>query len=98
MELLTLVQKWPRRTHHSIYDRAIYQSERLHKAEKEAGENFVIAKSKADLRKALTARASNKDMLVGALATEGAHPLEDDIHKIMGENQIAYFLKHLPDE
>ena len=82
MVKLTLLQKWPKRTHHSIYERAIYQSERLHKAEKEAGGNFVIARAKTDLRKALAARASNKDILVGVLATEGAHPLEGKIENL----------------
>jgi len=82
MVKLTLIQGWPRRTHHSIYERAIYQAERLHKAETASGDNFVIAKTKADLRKALAARENNKDMLVGVLATEGAHPLEGNIDNL----------------
>ena len=82
MVKLTFLQKWPKRTHHSIYERAIYQSERLHKAEAEAGDNFIIARTKTDLRKALKARKGNKDMLVGVLATEGAHPLEGKIDNL----------------
>jgi microsomal dipeptidase-like Zn-dependent dipeptidase len=41
--------------------------------------NFIIARTKSDLRGALKLRALNKDIMVGVLATEGAHPLEGDI-------------------
>jgi microsomal dipeptidase-like Zn-dependent dipeptidase len=82
MVKLTLLQKWPKRTHHSIYERAIYQAERLHKAEAASGGNFVIAKTKADLENALAARANNADILVGVLATEGAHPLEGKLENV----------------
>jgi len=82
MPLLTIAQAWPFRTWNSIYERAIYQSERLHKVEKKSDGNFVIARTKSDLRSALKLRTLNKDILVGVLATEGAHPLEGDIDKL----------------
>jgi len=82
MPLLTMAQGWPPRTWNSIYERAIYQSERLHKLERKSGGNFVIARTKSDLRDALKLRTLNKDILVGVLATEGAHPLEGDIEKL----------------
>ncbi len=79
MPLLAKVQLWPMRTWNSIYERAVFQSERLHKVERQSDGHFIIARSKSDLRAALNRRASNKDILVGVLATEGAHPLEGDI-------------------
>ena len=82
MVKLTRLQGWPKRTHHSIYERAIYQAERLHGAEAKSNGNLVIAKTKADLQNALAARASNKNILVGVLGTEGAHPLEGKIENL----------------
>jgi len=79
MTLLTIAQAWPMRTWGSIFERAMYQSERLHKVQKKSDGNFVIAKTKQDLRDALKRRALNQDVLVGVLATEGAHPLEGDM-------------------
>lgn len=79
MPLLTIAQAWPPRTWNSIFERAMYQSQRLHKVQKNADGNFVIARTKTDLRDALKLRSLNKDILVGVLATEGAHPLEGDL-------------------
>jgi len=79
MTLLTIVQAWPPRTWKSIYERAIFQSERLHKVQRNSDGNFIIAKTKSDLRDAMQRRTDNNDIMVGVLATEGAHPLEGDI-------------------
>ncbi len=83
MTLLAIAQAWPPRTWglwgDSIFERAMYQSERLHKVERNSDGNFVIARTKSDLRNALKLRTLNKDILVGVLATEGAHPLEGDL-------------------
>lgn len=82
MVLLTIAQTWPMRTWNSIYERAVYQAERLHTAEQQAGGDFIIAKTKADLRDALKLRTLNRDIIVGVLATEGAHPLEGKIENL----------------
>jgi len=79
MPLLTIAQAWPPRTWTSIYERAIYQAERLHKVQNNSDGLFVIAKTKSDLKNAMKRRAQNNDIMVGVLATEGAHPLEGDI-------------------
>ncbi len=82
MVLLSVAQAWPPRTWNSIYERAIYQAERLHKAEQQAGGDFVIARTKTDLRNALKLRTLNRDIVVGVLATEGAHPLEGKLENL----------------
>jgi membrane dipeptidase len=79
MRLLTVLQSWPRRTWNSIFERAVYQAERLHKLQESSNGSFVIAKTKSDLRDAMSRRTDNNDIIVGVLATEGAHPLEGDI-------------------
>ena len=82
MVLLTLAQGWPKRTRRSTYERALYQSERLHAAQAASHGNFVIAKSNAEMKAALSKRENNKDILIGVLATEGAHPLEGKIENL----------------
>ncbi len=82
MVLLSVAQAWPMRTWNSIYERAIYQAKRLHKAEQQADGNFVIARTKTDLQDALKLRSLNRDIVVGVLATEGAHPLEGKIENL----------------
>ena len=73
--LLAKVQLWPLRTWDSIYQRAIYQAQRLRKIEANPKNQFVIARSASDLMQP-------DGTLVGLLLTEGAHPLEGDIENI----------------
>lgn len=74
--LLAKAQLWPVRTWDSIYERAKYQSERLHKIEARPDNDFKIVRTRGDL---LNAKDGE---LLGLLATEGAHPLEGDLENI----------------
>lgn len=74
--LLAKVQLWPLRTWNSIYERAIFQSQRLHKLEAQSAHRFKIIRTQADLKNAKDGE------LLGLLATEGSHPLEGDIENI----------------
>lgn len=78
LTLLMLVQRWPRRTWDSLYERAAYQAERL--GAMEAGSNgaFVFVRNKADLDRAL-AQGVSDGPLGGVFGIEGAHALEGDI-------------------
>ncbi len=81
--LLAKVQLWPLRTWDSIYQRAIYQAQRLHKIEANPKNQFVIARRASDL-------SQLEDTLVGLLLTEGAHPLEGDIGNIKKLFEAGY--------
>jgi len=74
--LLAKAQLWPLRTWNSIYERAVFQSERLHKLEANPANAFKIIRVKSDLENA------PDGALLGLLATEGAHPLEGDLDNI----------------
>ncbi|MEE9273544.1 MAG: dipeptidase [Robiginitomaculum sp.] len=100
MVLLTFIQEWPARTWHSIFERARYQAQRLQKLERQSGGKFVLARTKTDLRKALEARQSDRDILIGILETEGAHPLEgnlNNIDKLYAEGYRMFGLQHFFD-
>lgn len=87
---LAQAQLWPLRTWNSIYERAVYQAQRLQKLERK-GEVHII-RTQADMAKT--------DRVLGLLLTEGAHPLEGDIKNIKrlyDEGYRAMGLQHFFD-
>jgi microsomal dipeptidase-like Zn-dependent dipeptidase len=91
--LLAKAQLWPLRTWDSIYERAAFQAQRLHRLADNPKNNLVIAKTKSDLNQ-------SDDVLIGLLLTEGAHPLEgdiDNIQRLYDEGYRAMGLQHFFD-
>ncbi|RKQ69159.1 microsomal dipeptidase-like Zn-dependent dipeptidase [Litorimonas taeanensis] len=91
--LLAKAQLWPVRTWGSIYERAAFQAQRLHRLASHKENKLVIAKSKSDLDQA-------DDVLIGLLLTEGAHPLEgkiENISRLYNEGYRAMGLQHFFD-
>ena len=80
--LLALAQHWPFKSLSSLKERALYQSRKLHDFSKEAGEAFVIIKSKNDLKKFIMARKKGEKLTAGFLGIEGAQVLEGDITNV----------------
>lgn len=76
---LAMAQGWPPSTWFSIYERATHQARRLKKLE---NDNFLIARTKTELLDGLKSKETNNGLLIGVLATEGAHPLEGKIENI----------------
>lgn len=72
---LAKIQLWPRRTWNSIYERAVFQAERLHRLARQNKHHIQIARTKADL-------VVPPNTLVAILLTEGAHPLEGRLENI----------------
>lgn len=78
--LLAVASLWPPRTWFSLYERAVYQLEKLHGLID--GESLVLVRSKRDLEDVVTRRESG-DPVIGALyLIEGAHPLEGEIDNL----------------
>ena len=91
--LLAQAQMWPFRTWGSIYERAAYQAQRLQKVERRGRNNFVIARTAADLDQP-------DGTLVGVLLTEGSHPLEGElanVQRLYAEGYRAMGLQHFFD-
>jgi membrane dipeptidase len=78
---LAIAQRWPIDTWGSIRNRALYHADRLNRLA-ERDEAFVVIRTQDDLADALQRRASDRAVLAGLLATEGAHPLEGDLANI----------------
>ena len=87
---LAIVQLWPLDSWTSIYARARFHARRLNRLADGSDGDFVVARTRDDLAAALERRASDPDVLVGILATEGGHPFEGDLANIDGLYDEGY--------
>lgn len=87
---LVIVQGWPPRTWFSLYQRALYQAERLHGTAARAPDQFRVITSQEDLKALLVRRQSGLRTVGGVLALEGAHALEGRLENIDGLYQAGY--------
>ena len=76
---LAIGQLWPPRTWNSLFERAIYQAERLHRVAARRPGQLVVITSRAELEAHLEARAAGSTTVGGLLGIEGAHALEGDL-------------------
>jgi len=81
---LVMANRWPMKTWSSLYERAIYQSHRLHLAEERSEDRLKIIKTSGDLSKFILDRSLDADKVGGLLAIEGLHALEGDLSNLLG--------------
>ncbi len=97
--LLAMGQRWPPRTWNSLFERAVFQAEKLHDYAN-ASENFMVLLSQDDLDTVLANRAGGGTLTGGLLGIEGAHPLEGDIDnlgRLMDQGYRVIALQHFFD-
>lgn len=87
--LLAMAQRWPARTWDSLFERALYQAEKLHRAEAAAPGELRIIRTAADIDALLAARVGPRPV-GGLLATEGSHPLEGKLENIQHLYDAGY--------
>ncbi len=80
--LLTMANRWPSKTWRSLYERAMYQAGKLHRASKRSNGTLKVIQSSEGLKSFLTNRANDKNMVGGILAIEGLHALEGRIEHL----------------
>lgn len=79
---LVIASGWPTRTWGSLYERALYQIEQLHKIQAASEGSLTILKSRKDLEQYLATYKPGDAKVAGWLGIEGAHPLEGDIKNL----------------
>lgn len=79
--LLALVQRWPLATRDSLFARAVYQAERLHKFASES-DALELVTSSEELKQVLKAREGGSPVVAALLGTEGSHALDGDLANI----------------
>lgn len=78
--LLAAAQLWPIRTWGSLFERAVYQLEKLHRL---AGRSELTLLTSRDAMRDFIARREAGEEIIGALyLIEGGHPLEGDLNKL----------------
>ncbi|MEQ9527499.1 MAG: dipeptidase [Parvibaculaceae bacterium] len=98
--LLAMVQRWPARTWDSLFERALYQAEKLHRAEEAAPGDLMIVRNAADIDRLIEARGDGSRPVGGLLATEGSHPLEgrlENVEKLYAAGYRMMGLTHFFD-
>lgn len=78
--MLAVTSLWPPRTWDSIYERAVYQLEKLHKLARQS--ELTVITSKANMRDFVERRERGEQALAAVYLIEGAHPLEGDIRNL----------------
>ena len=79
---LAIVQRWPIKTWFSLYERALYQSNKIVSLAERDPENFMLIKSQNDLEIFLLKRKSKPRLVGGLIGTEGSHALDGSIDNI----------------
>lgn len=77
---LAIAFLWPVRTWGSIYERAIYQLEKLQRVAQQG--DLTVITSKQDMRDLVARREDGASVVGGVFLIEGAHPLEGDLEKL----------------
>jgi microsomal dipeptidase-like Zn-dependent dipeptidase len=78
--LFAIASFWPPGTWTSIYERAVYQLQKLHKL---AGQSeLVVITNKKEMRSFVTRREDGGNAIAGIYLIEGAHPLEGRIENL----------------
>ena len=79
--LLAMVQRWPLATRDSLFARAVYQAERLHKFASQSNAVELVTSSE-ELKQVLKAREGGSQVVAAFLGTEGSHALDGDLANI----------------
>ena len=80
--MLVMAQRWPTATWTSLLQRALYQSEKLHKAAQDSQGSLVIVKNQPDMADFVKAWGADNQRVAAVLATEGLHPLEGKLENV----------------
>ena len=95
-----ILQRWPKRTWSSLYERARYQAQRLQQAVDRSGGKLLFLRTRADLESVLSARRDGTTVTGGLMATEGSHALDgslDNIQNLYDEGFRMMGLHHFFD-
>ncbi len=78
--LLATLSLWPVRTWTSIYERAVFQLEKLYAFAEQS--DLTVIRTRAEMRELIDRRERGEPVVGAVYLIEGAHPLEGDIAKL----------------
>ena len=80
--LLAVAQMWPVRTWTSIFERALFQLEKLHEFAANSDGQLIVIEDAADMQAFVARRNRGDDVVAGIYLIEGAHPLEGELNNM----------------
>jgi len=80
--LLAIAQLWPINSWFSLFERASYQAEKLHRVANDSSNNFFLIRNRQDFKNYLQQRKKTPQITAGLLSLEGAHALEGNIENV----------------
>ena len=80
--LLAIAQLWPVKSWFSLFERANYQAEKLHRVANNSNSAFHLIKNQQNLKTYLQQRKNNSQITAGLLSLEGAHALEGKLENV----------------
>ncbi len=88
---LAIANRWPIKTWTSLYERAIYQSQRLYRAAERSEGRLRVITSRGDLKALLDLKEDPQVEVVGGmLSIEGLHALEGQLSNLEGLYNAGY--------
>ena len=88
--LLAIAQLWPVKSWFSLFERANYQAEKLHRVANDSANNFFLIRNQQDFKIYLQRRKNNPQITAGLLSLEGAHALEGKIENVDRLYEIGF--------
>lgn len=90
--LVAMGQLWPIATWGSLFERALFQADRLERAIFASEGRLRLIRDAAELEDLLDARAAGSEVVGTLLGIEGAHPLEGDLANLDVLEEAGYRL------
>jgi membrane dipeptidase len=88
--LFSMIDKWPRLTRKDLFQRAIFQSQKLQETIRRSNGKMRLIKSVEDLELCLAVRQEQPGAIGGLLALEGAHALNGELSNIQKLYEAAF--------
>ena len=80
---LAIANRWPIKAWFSLFERAIYQSKKLHRAADHSKGKLVVIKSQKELQNLMNIKSQSDSSIVGGmLSIEGLHALDGNLENL----------------
>ncbi|MGI9276035.1 MAG: dipeptidase [Endozoicomonas sp.] len=88
--LLALAQLWPTKTWQSLFERALFQAEKLQKLADDNPEELRLVRTQSDLEEVLSSRQKGSEQIAALLGTEGSHALDGKLQNVQALYDAGY--------
>ncbi len=88
--LLAIAQRWPIKAWFNLFERAMYQAEKLRRVIDDSDSSFYLIENQQDFKNYLQQRKNNPHITAGLLSLEGAHALAGKLENLDRLYEIGF--------